>query len=31
NKTDEENFHLIVTTLQTELNDIISDFNQVNN
>ncbi|EMF0203907.1 TPA: DUF4231 domain-containing protein, partial [Enterococcus faecium] len=22
---------LIVTTLQTELNDIISDFNQVNN
>ncbi|EME7116574.1 TPA: DUF4231 domain-containing protein, partial [Enterococcus faecium] len=25
------NFHLIVTTLQTELNDIISDFNQVNN
>ncbi|EGP4895170.1 DUF4231 domain-containing protein, partial [Enterococcus faecium] len=27
----EENFHLIVTTLQTELNDIISDFNQVNN
>ncbi|HEG4299410.1 TPA: DUF4231 domain-containing protein, partial [Enterococcus faecium] len=28
---DEENFHLIVTTLQTELNDIISDFNQVNN
>ncbi|HAQ5463856.1 TPA: DUF4231 domain-containing protein, partial [Enterococcus faecium] len=24
-------FHLIVTTLQTELNDIISDFNQVNN
>ncbi|EMF0413559.1 DUF4231 domain-containing protein, partial [Enterococcus faecium] len=29
NKTDEENFHLIVTTLQTELNDIISDFNQV--
>ncbi|HAZ5161392.1 TPA: DUF4231 domain-containing protein, partial [Enterococcus faecium] len=23
--------HLIVTTLQTELNDIISDFNQVNN
>ncbi|RCT67151.1 DUF4231 domain-containing protein, partial [Enterococcus faecium] len=30
-KTDEENFHLIVTTRQTELNDIISDFNQVNN
>ncbi|EOS7738861.1 DUF4231 domain-containing protein, partial [Enterococcus hirae] len=27
----EENFHLIVTTLQTELIDIISDFNQVNN
>lgn len=31
NKTDEENFHLFVTTLQTELNDIIADFNQVNN
>ena len=31
NKTDEENFHLFVTTLQTELNDIITDFNQVNN
>ncbi|MCR1913793.1 MULTISPECIES: DUF4231 domain-containing protein [Enterococcus] len=31
NKTDEENFHLAVLTLQTELNDIISDFNQVNN
>ncbi len=31
NKTDEENFHLIVSTLQTELNDIISDFNQVSN
>ena len=30
-KTDEENFHLIVSTLQTELNDIISDFNQVSN
>ena len=31
NKTDEENFHLAVLTLQTELNDIISDFNRVNN
>ncbi|EHA3993835.1 DUF4231 domain-containing protein [Enterococcus faecalis] len=31
NKTDEENFHLFVATLQTELNDIIADFNQVNN
>lgn len=30
-KTDEENFHLIVSTLQTELHDIISDFNQVSN
>ena len=30
-KTDEENFHLIVSTLQTEFNDIISDFNQVSN
>lgn len=30
-KTNEENFHLIVSTLQTELNDIISDFNQVSN
>ncbi|EPF4513884.1 DUF4231 domain-containing protein [Enterococcus hirae] len=30
-KMDEENFHLIVSTLQTELNDIISDFNQVSN
>lgn len=30
-KTDEENFHLIVSTRQTELNDIISDFNQVSN
>ena len=31
NKTDKENFHLFVATLQTELNDIITDFNQVNN
>ncbi|MCR1913367.1 DUF4231 domain-containing protein [Enterococcus hirae] len=30
-KTEEENFHLVVLTLQTKLNDIISDFNQVNN
>ena len=27
--TDKENFHLLVTRLRTELNDIISDFNQV--
>ncbi len=26
--TDKENFHLLVTRLRTELNDIISDFNQ---
>ncbi|MDA9430196.1 hypothetical protein B834_2728 [Enterococcus mundtii 1A] len=31
NKTEEENFHLFVLNLQTELKDIISDFNQVNN
>lgn len=31
NKTEEENFHLIVLNLQNELNDIISDFNQTNN
>lgn len=27
-RTDEENYHLIVTNLRLELNDIISDFNQ---
>ena len=30
-KSDEDNFHLFILNLQDELNDIISDFNEVNN